>query len=460
VVEEAVKRPAFLGTYAAVLVLAGLGAYIYLVEMKREGEPGETVKEKVFASLDKEKVSGLTVAAQGQDEIRLVREKDAWRMTAPLQVAADSGEADAIVSTLATLEKDETVVEAPADAGEYGLATPKAVVRVSVEGSAEPLALHIGDKTPDSSGVYARAGASPAVFTIPAYTEGSLVKKPFDLRDRSVLHVRRDEVATLDISGPEGAYALGKDERGEWWITRPLRTRAGRWSVDALVGALEGMKMESVAAESATDVKPFGLAPPLRTVTLGLTGGGTRTLEVGSSPSEGRHHVRVAGSPLVAVVPGGAVDDLKNGMGGLRAKRLLEIATYEVEAIDVETPEGSKTYVRTTVKDDQGAESHKWKRTAPDAADLDTKKVEDALFAAGGIEAAEFIDEPRALPAYGLDSPALRVALRQAGGKPPLWFEIGTKDGAYYGRREGDEAVMKLDAGKATELVSAFDLGG
>ena len=450
------KRPPFLGTWVAVLLLAGLGAYIYLVEMKREDTPGETKKEKVFAALDKTKVEAVTVAVSGQDEIRLVREKDAWRMTAPVPVGADATEADAIVSTLESLERDAIVTASPSDPGEYGLAAPKATVRVRLAGTPEPLGLMIGDKTPDGGSLFARTAASPAVFTIPSYVEGSLARKPFDLRDRSVLHVKRDDVVSLDVKGPEGAYSLGKDDNGEWWITKPLRTRAGRWSVDALVGALEGMRMESVAAESATDVKPFGLAPPRRTVTLGLAGGGTRTLEVGSSPAEARHHVRVAGSPLVAVVPGGAVDDLARGMGELRAKRLLDVSSYEVEGFDVETPEGKKTYARSTVKDEQGTDAHKWKRTAPDAADLDTTRVQDALFAAGGIEAAEFVDAPKALASYGLDAPALRVTLRMAGGKPPSWFEIGTREGASYGRREGDDAVMKLDAAKASELITAF----
>jgi hypothetical protein len=315
------------------------------------------------------------------------------------------------------------------------------------------LTLAIGDKTPDSSSVYARAGASPAVFTIPAYIEGSLVKKPFDLRDRSVLHVRRDEVITIDAAGPEGAYTLAKDAKGEWGFTRPLKTRAGRWSVDALVGILEGLRMEAVAAEAVDDPKAYGLAPPGRTVTLGLAGGGTRTLEVGSSPSEGRHHVRVAGSPLVAIVPGALVDDLAKGMGELRAKRLLEVATHEVEGFDVEEGGAKKTYARTTTKDDQGADTHTWKR---DGAEVSTDKVQDALFAVGGIEVVEFVDAPQPPTAYGLDAPALRVTLRHTGGRPPAWFEIGEKGGAWFARREGDDAVMKLDGAKAAELTTAF----
>ena len=453
-VEAAVKRPPFLGTYVAVAVLAALGAYIYFVESKREDKP-EKAKEKVFA-LDKAKVEGLDLAAAGQEEVRLVRDKEGWRMTAPMAAAADAAEADALVSSLESLEMDEVVAESPSDLAEYGLAAPRSTVRVRLQGATEPLVLLIGDKTADDSAVYARLPKAPRVFTVPAYVVGSFTKKPFDLRDRSVLHVQRDAVRALDIKGPEGAYALAKDERGEWSFVRPLRTRAGRWSVDALVGTLENLKMEAVAAEAATDLGKFGLAPPARTVTIGLAGGATRTLEVGNSPSDGRHHVHVAGSPRVAIVPGALVGDLAKGRGELRAKRLLEVSTYEVEGFDVEAGGTKRVQTRTSSKDEQGADVHKWKRTAPDAKDLDTNKVQDALFAVGGLEVLEFIDAPRPPEAYGLDAPVLRVTLRHAGGRPPAWFEVGSKDGAFYARREGDDAVMKLDLVKAAELIKAF----
>ena len=453
-VEEAVKRPRFLATYLALATVAGLGAYIYFVESRRETET-DKVKQKVF-TLDKSKVESVALSVPGQEDIQLVRAKDGWQMTAPFAVEADAGEADALVSTLESLDIDGVVTESPSDLGEFGLAAPRSTVSVRVSGAAEPLVLQVGDKTPDKSAVYARVPSSPRVFTIPAYVEGSFTKKPFDLRDRSVLHVERDAVRSLDIRGPEGAYALEKDEKGEWMIVRPLRTRAGRWSVDALVGVLEGLKMESVAAESAPDARAFGLAPPARTVVVGLADGGSRTLEIGSSPAEGRHHVRVGGRPLVAVVPGAVVSDLAKGMGELRAKRLLEVSTHDVEGVGVETGGVKRVHARATSKDAQGADTHKWTRTAPDAKDLDTNKVQDALFAVGGLDVVEFIDAPAAPAAYGLDAPALRVSLRHAGGRPPVWFEVGTKDGAYYGRREGDAAVMKLDPVKAQELMSAF----
>jgi hypothetical protein len=449
------KGTPFFATYAAVGVLAILGAYIYFVESKKEDKTDKP-KEKVFA-FAKVRVKELGLAPAGGEAVRLAREGKDWKLLEPQRAPADSNEVDSLLSSLENADVDEVVAENAASLADYGLEAPKNTVSIQLEGATEPLKLLIGEKTPDGSGVYAKLPARPRVFTIASYVESSLNKKPFDLRDRDVLHVKRDAVKTLEISGPDGSYALSRDDKGEWAFTRPLATRAGRWSVDGLLGTLESLKMESVAAEDAgKDLKKYGLDKPQRTVKLTLADGGYKILEIGGSAGEKKFHAREAHSPLVAVVPGAIVDDLAKGMKELRAKRLTEVATYEVEGVDAEAAGVKRAYARTTTKDKDGIETKKWKRTAPDAKELETSKVEDVLFKLGGLEAQDFIDAPKAPVDYGLDAPALKVTLRMAEGKPPVTLEVGKKDGAAYARRPGDDAVLKLDAAKVDELIKAF----
>ena len=155
----------------------------------------------------------------------------------------------------------------------------------------------------------------------------------------------------------------------------------------------------------------------------------------------------------MAVVPATLADDLAKGMGELRAKRLLEVATYETEGFDVAAGATKKTYVKSSTKDKEGLDQTQWKRTAPDAKELETTKVEDALFKMGGVEVAEFVDQPQALATYGLDAPVLKVTVKAKG---ESWIEVGKKDGAVYARRSGDAAVLKLDPAKAEELLKVF----
>jgi hypothetical protein len=158
----------------------------------------------------------------------------------------------------------------------------------------------------------------------------------------------------------------------------------------------------------------------------------------------------------VAVVPGAVVDDLAKGMAELRAKRLLEVSTYDVDGFTVELEGGRKVYARSSAKDKDGIDVYKWKRAQPDGKEIDTNKVQDALFQVGAVEAAEFLDKPADLAAYGCDKPVLKATLRLGPGKPEAWFEVCRKDAAAYGRRSEDDAVLKLDPQKAEELLKAF----
>jgi len=67
-------------TLLLLLVAAGLGAYIYFVEMKREPSDTETPADRVFTNLDAGTISALTLRAANGDETTLQRDGAGWRI--------------------------------------------------------------------------------------------------------------------------------------------------------------------------------------------------------------------------------------------------------------------------------------------------------------------------------------------------------------------------------------------
>ena len=478
------KLPEFWKTGLAVLVLAGLGSYLWFVERKHEPKrEGEREKVSVLA-VDKAKAKELTLASSGGDTIKIVKEGAAWKVVSPFTAPADTSAVESMLTSLEKLEADEVVTDKPGDLAQYGLAAPSRTVSALVEGAKDPLAVQFGAKSPDGSSVYAKTPSGPKVYLVASWVEGSFDKKPFDLRDRDLLHAKRDDVRQLEVTGPEGSYALARTDAGEWAFTKPVATRAGRWAVDGLLGTVENLRMESVAEPGAGDPKQlarFGLDSPVRSISLVMNDGSTRALQIGAAapdpqatpspspspspakkgekppapekPKPTKYYARPSGGGLVAVIPATLADDLAKGMGELRAKRLLEVATYETQGFEAVSNGTKKAYAKTTTKDKDGFDKTQWKRNAPDAKDLDTTKVEDALFKMGGVEVTEFADQPQALAAYGLDAPVLKVTVKA---KASSWIEVGKKDGGYFARRNNDSAVLKLDPAKAEELLKAF----
>jgi hypothetical protein len=445
----------FWKTGAALLVLVALGLYIWKYEWGQEVDP-DGPRETILA-VEKDAVAGITIESEGNETIRLTRVDEAWRLSAPFDAPADGSAVDGLLGQLETLEADELVLETTEDAAQFGLEPAVRTVTVAVEGEEAPRVVQLGGTAPGGSAVYVRTGSSPRIYTVASFVASAFDKAPFDLRDRDLLHVKRGDVRTLEVSGPEGDYALARTDAGDWAFTRPLTTRAGRWSVDGLLGTLENLRFDAVAAAEAADLGAFGLDRPRRSVHLVLADGTTRTLEIGDAAGdedEGKYHAREKGASLVAVIPGAIVADLEKGMDELRAKKLLEVATYDTEGFDVVSGGNTRTFVRSTVKDDEGFDQTQWRRTAPDGAELETTTVEDALFKMGGVEIREFIDDPSDLAAYGLDEPTARVTVRA---KTESWIELGGKDEEHFARRSGDDAVLALDPVKANELLEALE---
>ena len=224
------RLPEFWKTGVLVLALAGLGSYIWFVERKQEPKR-EGEREKVtLLAVDKAKAKGVTLATSGGDTIRVVKEGAAWKLVSPFAAPADGSAVESMLTSLEKLEADEVVSDQPGDLAQYGLATPSRTVSALVEGAKDPLSVQFGSKAPDGSSVYAKTPSGPKVYLVPSWVEGSFDKKAFDLRDRDLLHVKRDDVRSLEVTGPEGSYSLARTDAGEWAFTKPVATRAGRWA--------------------------------------------------------------------------------------------------------------------------------------------------------------------------------------------------------------------------------------
>src|SRR5262249_33181837 len=92
-------------TIALIVVLIGLGAYIYFVTSKKT-DTGSTEKpqEKLFPAVAAANVTELEVHSESGDITSLKKDGSLWEVTAPVQGHAAESQANGIVTALGTLE--------------------------------------------------------------------------------------------------------------------------------------------------------------------------------------------------------------------------------------------------------------------------------------------------------------------------------------------------------------------
>ena len=188
-------------TIALLVVLIGLGAYIYFVTWKRPAQDSGSKQEKVFASVQADQIEELKVKAESGDVTTLKKTSGAWTVVAPMATAASEAEASSVTSALSALEIERVVDENPTDVKDYGLETPRIEIDFKASGGKASGRLLVGAKTPTGASMYARRNDEKRVFLVAENQNSSLNKSTFDLRDKSVIKIDREKVDGVEVDG-------------------------------------------------------------------------------------------------------------------------------------------------------------------------------------------------------------------------------------------------------------------
>lgn len=408
------------------LVLAvGLGAYIYLVEMKRDPNAG-TAKAKVF-SVESANITQVDVHASSGDVTSLKKTGDTWAIESPIKAKADDATVTSLLDALASMDVDRALDDNPTSLAQYGLEPPRYTVVFRTTDAAEHR-LEVGDKTPTGSDVYARVGGQPRLFLTPAFHGDSLNRSTFDLRDKHVLAFSRDAVDTVTIDAA-GQQAVQLARTGsDWKLTAPLAAPADFSPVDGLLGRLDQVRMQSVVEEGSeptpAELKTWGLDAPRLTVTLG-SGSSKATLALGTKKDETSVYARDLSRPLVFTVEAALVTDLTKQPSDLRVKDVFEARAYTATGFDITHGATSASYVKTKATGGDAAAQDTWKQTKPAEKDANATALTDLLNTLTSLRVDHFVDKA---PASGDDLVVVmhveegttttteHVTLRKAGG--------------------------------------------
>jgi hypothetical protein len=315
-----------------------------------------------------------------------------------VSVEGERAAVDALVERIATLSRISEV-DTGADAGalaRYGLASPRAKVTMALKsGATETLAL--GDENPFDGTAFVRTTAG-VVALVPGDLGWAVERSTFDLRETRLLPFDEGDVERVEVAAPTLTYALAREGSEGWRLDVPLEDRGDDATVRRVLGAIRGMRATSFAPAAPDGGHP--LPAPRWRVALSLKGGRRRAVAVfpvapgGTAPTSLR--ARVEGSSEVATLAADATRDLEQDLFALRDKTVLRFDRDRV----------------TSLRFDRGGTRFEVRREAA------PRKLAGYLGTLSSLRAKAFTEPTGAKTArYGLDRPALQVALVGADGK-------------------------------------------
>ena len=443
-------------TIALVVVLAGLGAYIYFVTWKQDANANSTSKqEKVFAGLEADKIEEIKIKSEKGDTSAVKKENGAWQMTAPVATKADESEVSGITTSLGQIAVVRVIDENPSDLKEYGLATPRIEINFKASGDKDYRKLYIGEKSPTGADLFAKRNDEKKVFLVPAFQESTFNKGTFDLRDKTLWKFERDKVDSVDITAGGKSLAMTR-ATGDWKITRPLEARADFGAIEGLIGRLQTAQMKSIVSEQPTpaDLKKYGLEKPEATVNL-TTGSARAKLLVGGKSEDNTVYVRDESRPIVMTMESSLLDELKKNADEFRKKDLFEFRSFNANRVEI-TRSGQTVAFEKTKGQGENAPD-KWKRVSPTPADVDKDKFDGMLSRLSNMRAASFVASDALGAKFGLDKPAMTVHVKFDDGKKEDHVTFGKNGDDVYASRPGEPGAAKADASDFTEVNKTLD---
>jgi hypothetical protein len=434
-----------------VVVLAGLGAYIYFIESKKPQGAEANLGPKIF-SVKADAIDEVTVKAANGDRTTLRKANGTWQITEPVAAPADEAEVSGVLTNISTVDNMRTVDENPGDLKQFGLAEPRVEIGFRTAGSKQVQRLLIGDKTATLGDLYAKLPSEKKVFLIAGSFDATFNRNTFDLRLKTVMTFERDKVDQVTVQSPGTTVDLSR-AGGEWKLTRPFQAPADYGTVEGLIGRVQTAQMKAITSQDAADLKPYGLDKPEASITFGM-GSSRATLLLGGKADAGTVYARDASRPMVFTVDSTLLDEVKKPADQLRRKDVFEFRAFNATSIQI--TRGGDTLAYEKSKGQGKDATEKWRQTRPAAKDVDSAAFDTFLTKLANQRAQSFVDSGGKTKT-GLDSPVMIVVVRFDDGKKEEKVTIGRAGTDVYAAIGGQPGAAKIDTTEFEDAVKALD---
>lgn len=189
---------------------------IFIVEMSAYNRLDRTLaglRDRDLLSIERDAIRGITLE-RGDDQIRLTREKDGWRLHGTQRPISGTA-VDGLIATLTKTEIVRFVSEVDGDRVLHGLDSPDVSATFALEEGEAGVGLSQGPDGSEEAELFAFRSTAPGVVTVAVHLLERLPGDPADLEDRRLFRGIEADVDTVTLT--HDGLTLQFTRRGEEW---------------------------------------------------------------------------------------------------------------------------------------------------------------------------------------------------------------------------------------------------
>lgn len=442
-------------TLLMLIVLAGLGSYLYLVEFPaKQREEKQESEQKHILPFPETAITGLSITtAQGPIEFKLA-EPGKWSIVAPLQTDADHREVQSLIRALVTGTVTRTVEEQATQLAPFGLEQP--VTTLTITAGTQQETISIGDSGPLSNTLYVLRASDRRVLLTNLAPKNFINKSLMTFRRKELLRFVQNDVERVRLTYPTTEiviYNMTKDKpKPSWRIRYPIEAEADQNEVRSLMFRLEDLKALGIINPGPErDAVAKTLTTPKVKVTLHTTTGDQSVRLYQPAPQSGEAIAEIAADgPLYRINPA-LIKDLTKELFNLQDKRLLGLDYTDIAMLSVKTRD--QQYVLINQTGEWTIEDQSNEKVSQEAADLFVSRV-------ANLPAEERVMKQSApLAPYGLLAPAAEFVATGKDGKTTGKLTLGNQtDNLLYATGQRLQGVFQVRPDLLTQIPSKAEL--
>ena len=441
-------------TLVMVLVLAGLGLYLYAIELpqKESHERQDTADKKVLL-FDQETLSGLTIKTDRHELVFARTPEKGWMMTAPLSTEADQREVQNLIRALVTGTVTRVVEDHPTNLIPFGLDNPVTTITVAAGAARETFS--IGDSGPLTSTLYVLRESDRKVLLTNLAPKDFVNKTLMTFRRKDLLHVSQSDVDRIRLTYATTEIVLyqGQEKpKSKWKLRYPIEAEADQTEVRAFLFRLEDLKALGIVDPGPErDALAKTLTVPKVKVSIHMAEGDQTVKLYQPDQASGEAIAETSpDGPLYRINPT-AIRDLTKELFMFQDKRLLGIDYTDIAMLSVKTP--TEEYALISQQNEWVLEDQPTEKLDQQATDLFVSRV-------ANVPAEERVTKQAGpLAPYGLVTPAAEFIATGRDGKVAGKLSIGSHaDGLAYAMGQRSQGIFQIRADLLTQIPAKKEL--